>query len=203
MTPLRAAVPVAAPETPPAPLHPLLTERWSTRAFDAAHSLSDVEVATLLEAARWAPSASNTQPWRFAVAHRGTAGHVAVLATLVGFNREWAHAASALVVAVAAVEEPDGTPRRWASYDTGQAVAHLTVQAQALGLAVHQMGGFDREALTSLLGLGTDCVPQTVVAVGRHDPAAALPEALAQREHAPRRRLEPAELLLHLGAATA
>ena len=182
-------------------LHPLLADRWSPRGFDATHELSDDRVDLLLEAARWAPSASNTQPWRFAVARRGTAEHAALVETLAGFNRDWAPAASLLLVAAAAVVGPDGTPRRWAAYDTGQAVAHLSVQAQAMGLVVHQMGGFDAEAVTALLGLGPHVVPMTVVAVGRHDPAAALPEKLAARERQPRTRREVDELLVDVAVA--
>src|SRR5687767_13334842 len=84
--------------TTAAPLHPLLAERWSPRAFDARHELTDSALTALLEAARWAPSASNTQPWRFAVALRGTAEHTALLEALAPGNRLWADAASALVV---------------------------------------------------------------------------------------------------------
>lgn len=181
-------------------LHPLLAARWSPRSFDATHVLTDDDVGALLEAARWAPSASNSQPWRFAVAHRGMPEHAAVVDALVGWNQQWAPAASALLVAAAVTVTDEGKPLRWAAYDTGQAVAHLSLQAQAMGLAVHQMGGFDTEVVTRLLG--TDpagapqaLVPQTVVAVGRHDPTAVLPEKLAARETAPRERLDPATLL--------
>lgn len=177
-------------------LHPLLSDRWSTRAFDATHELAKEDLDALLEAARWAPSASNSQPWRFAVARRGTAEHDALAATLVGFNREWAMSASALLVAVAVTVNGDGKPLAWAAYDTGQAVAHLSVQAQSLGLAVHQMGGFDAAAMGALLGLDDTAVAQVVVAVGRHDPAAVLPDALAARETAPRTRTDLEDLLL-------
>jgi nitroreductase len=176
-------------------LHPLLAARWSPRAFDATHVLTDDDVGALLEAARWAPSASNSQPWRFAVAHRGTPEHAAVVEALVGWNQQWAPAASVLLVAAAVTVTDEGKPLRWAAYDTGQAVAHLSLQAQAMGLVVHQMGGFDTEAVARLLGSDQALVPQTVVAVGRHDPSAALPEKLAAREAAPRERLDTATLL--------
>ena len=177
-------------------LHPLLAARWSPRAFDATHTLSDADVDALLEAARWAPSASNSQPWRFAVALRGTPEHVAVVEALVGWNQQWAPAASALLVAAAVTVTDEGKPLRWAAYDTGQAVAHLSVQAQSMGLVVHQMGGFDVAAVTALLG--GDVTPHTVVAVGRHDPEAVLPESLAARETAPRTRLDPTLLRVPL-----
>ena len=183
-----------------APLHPLLAERWSPRSFDPDHQLSEPQVAALLEAARWAPSASNTQPWRFAVALPGTAEHTAVLDTLAPGNRTWAHAASALIVVAAQTEAPDGRPRSWAVYDTGQAVAHLSVQAEHEGLVVHQMGGFDRDRVAGLLPAGV--TPLVVVAIGRRAEPARLAEPLAQREIAARERLPLAELVLPLRPAS-
>ena len=177
-----------------AELHPLLAGRWSTRAFDPAHVLPGAQAAALLEAARWSPSASNTQPWRFAVALRGTPEHAAVLATLAAGNQAWAHAASALVVAAAATLGPDGDERPWAVYDTGQAVAHLTVQAEHEGLAVHQVGGFDQVRLHALLDVPASTLPVVVLAVGRHDPSVRLDEPFASRETAARSRL-PLEAL--------
>jgi nitroreductase len=179
-----------------APLHPLLAERWSPRAFDIQHELTDDSLTALLEAARWAPSASNTQPWRFAVALRGTAEHAALLEALAPGNRLWAHAASALVVAAAETVGPDGGTRPWALYDTGQAVAHLSVQAQADGLAVHQMGGFDRDAVERVLAAGEHVVPLVVLAVGVREDAGRLAETLAARETAARDRLPLQDLLL-------
>jgi nitroreductase len=179
-----------------APLHPLLAERWSPRAFDTQHELTDDSLTALLEAARWAPSASNTQPWRFAVALRGTAEHAALLEALAPGNRLWAHAASALVVAAAETVGPDRATRPWAFYDTGQAVAHLSVQAQADGLAVHQMGGFDRDAVERVLACDEHVVPLVVLAVGSRDDAHQLAEPLAAREAAARERLPLEDLLL-------
>jgi nitroreductase len=171
------------------PLHPLLATRWSTRAFDPRHVLAERQVTALLEAARWAPSANNSQPWRFAVVLRGTPGHDVVLGHLAPGNRAWADTASALVVVGAVTTGPDGAPRPWAVYDTGQAVAHLTVQAQHDGLAVHQLGGFDRDAVAGLLVADEPVEPVVVLAVGRHDPALELPEPYASRETAARTRL--------------
>lgn len=177
------------------PLHPLLASRWSSRAFDPDHEVTDEQLTALLEAARWAPSASNTQPWRFAVTRRGTAEHAAVLETLAGGNQVWARAASALVVVAARTTGADGGAVPWAVYDAGQAVAHLSVQAQAEGLAVHQMGGFDRDRLTTVLA-AADVVPLVVAAVGLRDEPARLAEPFAQRETAARVRLSVDELLL-------
>jgi nitroreductase len=185
----------AKPATTSAPLHPLLAERWSPRAFVPHHRLTDQELAALLEAARWAPSASNTQPWRFAVTLRGSAEHAAVLDALASGNRAWAHAASALIVVAAETVGPDGAPRPWAAYDTGQAVAQMTVQAEHEGLAVHQIGGFDQDGMAALLD-EPRVTPLVVVAVGRRDRATRLDEPFASRETAPRRRLPVEDLLL-------
>ncbi len=188
-----------------APLHPLLAERWSPRAFDPKHELTDDQLTALLEAARWAPSASNTQPWRFAVTRRGSAAHAAVFDALAPGNQAWAHPASALIVAAAETAGPDGTERPWAVYDTGQAVAHLSVQAQHEGLVVHQMGGFDRDRLAAVLAASPSVTPIAVLAVGRRDDPAQLAEPFAGREVAARDRLplEALQLALDAGRASA
>ena len=185
------------------PLHPLLAERWSPRGLDVAHELAEEQLTALLEAARWAPSANNTQPWRFAVARRGTPEFAAVQDALAPGNQLWAHTASALVVVAAETAGPDGSPRPWASYDTGQAVAHLSVQAQHEGLALHQLGGFDRDRVAALLALPAAVLPLVVLTIGRRDGEAALPEPLAAREQAPRERLPLDTLLLPLPTASA
>jgi nitroreductase len=178
------------------PLHPLLADRWSPRAFDPEHRLTERQVTALLEAARWAPSASNSQPWRFAVAHRGSEAHRGVVEALASGNQAWAPTASALIVVVAQSVTPDGAPRPWAAYDTGQAVAHLSVQAEHEGLAVHQMGGFDRDRVAALLDGDDTLTPLAVVAVGRRVDADRLDETLAGRERAARQRLPISDLLL-------
>ena len=177
------------------PVHPLLAERWSPRGFDRLHEVSDDQVTALLEAARWAPSAANTQPWRFLVTRRGEDAHSQLFAALASGNQAWAHAASALIL-VAARTAADATPQPWALYDTGQAVASLVTQAQAQGLAVHQMGGFDSDAVRAEFALHPELTPVVVLAVGRADPNAELPSHLAARETAPRTRHPVSDLLL-------
>lgn len=177
------------------PVHPLLAQRWSPRGFDSRHELDDAQLTALLEAARWAPSANNTQPWRFLVARRAERDFEALTDLLAAGNRSWAPRASALVLVAAQTTDDKGCPRPWALYDTGQAVAALSMQAEALGLSVHQMGGFDAGAAAGAFGLADDVTPVVVVAIGTFDPGAVLPEPLAAREHAPRTR-EPVEAIL-------
>lgn len=177
-------------------LHPLLARRWSTRAFDTQVPLTDRQVTALLEAARWAPSANNSQPWRFLVGRRGGTDFLRLLAVLHPGNRTWAADAAALVLAVAVTEDAEGNHRGYAAYDVGQAVAHLTAQAEAEGLAVHQMGGFDRAKTTTEFGLPTGTEPLVVIAVGSPGDARNLPAALAAREVAPRERLPLESIVL-------
>ncbi|MCW2667574.1 MAG: nitroreductase [Frankiales bacterium] len=179
------------------PLHPLLAGRWSPRGFDRSHQLDDADTTALLEAARWAPSANNTQPWRFLVTRRDEPDFPALAGLLTEGNRSWAPQASALVLVAAQTADETGRPRPWALYDTGQAVAALSVQAEALGLHVHQLGGFDADAARHDFGLTDDLTPVVVVAIGRLDPDAVLPEPLAARELAPRTREPLPALLLH------
>lgn len=171
-----------------APLITPLVERWSPRAYDPAAELSDDTVRTLLEAARWAPSANNVQPWRFIVARRGTAAFTTIHDALMGFNQAWADSAAALVVNIAEVADEGGAPRPWAKYDLGQAVAHMSVQAQHDGLHTHQMGGFEAARLAEAFGLRDGLEVVSITAVGKVGDASALPEPLREREVAPRSR---------------
>jgi nitroreductase len=182
------------------PLHPLLADRWSPRAFDPTARLTGQQVGALLEAARWAPSAANSQPWRFLLAPRGSADFDRIFATLAPGNQAWAGAASALVVVAAATVDDSGTPAPWALYDTGQAVAHLSTQASHEGLSVHQMGGFDPAAVAQVFELDAALTPIVVLAIGNRSDVAGLPEPLAARETAPRTRLPLEHLMLTTAA---
>lgn len=176
-----------------APIHAVLRARWSPRAFDPA-PLPGATLHTLFEAARWAPSSGNAQPWRFVVAtiDGEPEAHARFVACLNEGNRRWAFRAPVLLFACAkrTIERPDRPPRdnAHAWYDLGQAVAHLSVQATAEGLFVHQMAGFDAAAARDAGGVpdGFDVV--TAVAIGRYGDAAALDDDLQPREAAPRVR---------------
>ncbi|MFF8817460.1 MULTISPECIES: nitroreductase family protein [Leucobacter] len=182
--------------TTSAPILSTLTERWSPRAFDSDHSLPENALLSAFEAARWSPSANNSQPWRFIVARRGTESFAKIEATLAGFNSAWAGAASALVVNLAVVKNEAGEPQRWAEYDLGQAVAHLSVQAHSEGLYVHQMGGFDAAKISEVFGLGDDLHAVSVMTIGKLGLPEQLAEPLKERELAPRSRLEVDDLII-------
>ena len=182
--------------TTSAPVHPLIAQRWSPRAFDHDHDLTETELRSVLEAARWAPSASNSQPWRFGVARRGSAEFSALVDALMPGNQPWAKYASVLLLVATETTGPDGGTRPWASYDAGQAAAHLSIQAEALGLSVHQLGGFDQSAAADIFELPLGVEPVVVVALGRRGDIELLPEPYAGREHADRSRLRLDELLL-------
>jgi len=151
-------------------LLPLLRDRRSIRAYDESHVLVDDELAVLLEAARWSPSAGNSQPWAFLVGRRGDAAHAAYVELLAPSVRRWAPAASALVFTlnqVASGPQDDALGYSdYAQYDLGQAVAHLTVQASALGLGVHQFAAFDHDGLAALAQVPRHWVVTTGLAVG-------------------------------------
>ena len=178
-----------------APIIDILAERWSTRIFDRASVIDEAALASALEAARWAPTAANTQAWRVIVARRGSAAHAKVMDALAGFNSAWAGDAAALLVFVAETTR-DEQPMIWAQYDTGQVAAHFTVQAHANGLSTHQMGGFDRDAISAAFGLGSDLAPVTVMAVGELGDIRTASEELQARVNAPRVRRPIAESVL-------
>jgi nitroreductase len=179
---------VTRPTATAVPLHPVLAARWSTRAYDPEAELSDAALLALLEAARWAPSRSNSQPARFLVGRRGDATFTALLDALKPRNRQWAQHAAALLAGLAPLRDDGGEPATHASYDLGQAVAHLSVQATALGLSVRQMSGFSADVLRQAFAVPDDHEAYVVVAVGRHGDPVTLAEEVRAKEAAPRAR---------------
>ncbi len=174
---------------------PLLAARWSPRGFDDAQVLGRADLEPLLEAARWAPSWGNTQPARWLVTLRGEPAHARLVGCLSRGNRSWAPRAAALRGAVALTEDAGGRGYPSHLHDTGQAVAHLSLQAVAAGLQVHQMGGFDGDAVRAAFGLTDVQRPAVVVAVGAVG-GSPLDDALAAKEARPRTRLPLDELVL-------
>lgn len=172
-------------------LHPLLQERWSPRAFDEAHVLEASDLATILEAARWTPSAGNSQPWSFIVGRRGDATFEAFRSTHSRGNTTWTHRASALLVTLRQRESgPDHELpfAAYAQYDLGQAAAHLSIQAQALGLHVHQFAGFDHDRTKELFAVPDHWEVTTGIAIGRLADPSVLDEATREKELRPRTR---------------
>jgi nitroreductase len=150
-------------------LHPLLSGRFSPLAFDLGTVMADHEVEVLLEAARWSPSAGNSQPWAFVTALRGSRDHGVVTRRLAASSARWAPSASLLVVNIAHryVDDTELEFSEFADYDLGQAVAHMTLQAQALGFACRQFRAFDLERLTDDLGVAPGWQIRSMTAVGR------------------------------------
>jgi nitroreductase len=157
------------PSPAPPRLHPLLSSRWSPLRFDEQHTLDADEVRLLLEAARWAPSAGNSQPWAFVVGGRGDRVHDRLVAHLFPSSRRWAPSAALLVANLShrLVESTDWEFSEFSHYDLGQAVAHLTLQAQALGLGVRQFRAFDRDALATEFGVPAHWEVTSMAAIGR------------------------------------
>ena len=177
-------------------LHRLLAGRWSPRGFDDHHELFPAELASLLEAARWAPSDGNVQPWRFVLGHRDDEPYKRMFTALDDADQRWAGRASALVTAAyTTAQGPDPA----AAYDLGQAVAHLGVQAVALGLHTRQIITFDTDLLRRELDLPPDVVPHAVVAVGRLGDPDTLPVDLRQGEFRLRSRRSILDLVLSAG----
>lgn len=177
-------------------IHPVLAERFSPRAYDTSQPIDETKLTAALEAARWSPSAANTQPWRFIVARRGSAEFDMIVANLMGFNQFWATNAGALVVGLTRRVDGQGQPMRWAQYDLGQALAHLSVQAHYDGLHVHQMGGVLVDELREAFDVSDDYEILSVTALGVLGDVDDLPENTRARERAPRVRLPLDELLL-------
>jgi nitroreductase len=172
-------------------LHPLLAGRWSPTTFDPTYDVPPGEVALLLEAARWAPSAGNSQPWAFVVGRRGDAVHRRLVAHLAPSTARWAPTAGLLVANLChrLVEDTDWDYSEFSAYDLGQAVAHMTVQAQALGLAARQFRAFDRAGLEKEFAVPPHWEVTTMAAYGRAV-AGAGPAGPADRV-----RLAPDEIL--------
>ena len=171
------------------PIHDLFKRRWSPRAF----SDQPVEAETLrilFESARWAPSSNNEQPWRFIVANKDyETDWNRLFACLVEGNRKWAYRAPVLILSVASLNfEDDSTANRHAFYDTGMAVENLVLQATVLGLAAHQMAGFDVEKARADLKIPSGYDPVAMIAVGYPGDPAQLSDRLRAREAQPRAR---------------
>jgi nitroreductase len=171
------------------PILDLFKRRWSPRAF-SDQPVEAEKLRILFEAARWAPSSNNEQPWRFIVANKDyETDWNRLFACLVEGNRKWAYRAPVLILSVASLNfEDDSTPNRHAFHDTGMAVENLVLQATALGLAAHQMAGFDVEKARADLKIPSGYEPVAMIAVGYPGDPAQLSDRLCARETQPRVR---------------
>lgn len=167
---------------------PLFVRRWSPRAMSSA-PISDAELHRLLEAARWAPSCNNDQPWRIVYAKRDTPEWDAIYAGLVEFNQLWTKTASALLVFVSkqTFTSKEGN-NEWASFDTGSAWMSLALQASMMDLVAHGMAGFDREKIEKAVRMPRDHRVEAVVAIGKPGEISVLPERMQKGENPSGRR---------------
>ncbi len=167
------------------PISPIFLDRWSSRGF-TGEAISDADLATLFEAARWAPSSSNQQPWRFLYAKRDTADWALFFDPLFDGNKGWAASASVLIAILsrrmlAAKDDKPARENYNHTFDTGSAWAYLALQASLMGLTAHAMGGFDVPRAIVDLGVPDDYRLECMVAVGRY-------KAPAEKAHAPNQR---------------
>lgn len=170
-------------------IHPLIAQRWSPRAFDS--KLVETEkLAQLFEAARWSASCFNDQPWTFIVATKDdTVNYQKLLDCLVPANVVWAQVAPVLGLVVAQKNfKHNGKPNSWGEYDAGQAAATLALQATALDLVTHQMGGFDAAKAIATFNIPETARPIAAIAIGYAGDTSNLPPDLQERETAPRDR---------------
>lgn len=168
-------------------IDPLFLERWSPRAFDGS-PISEEDTLRLLEAARWAPSSYNMQPWRFVYARRDTPNWDTLFNLLIPRNGEWvAQASLLLLIASDTLMQPPGAdeakPSHSHSFDAGSAWAQLALQATRMGLQAHGMVGFDIPRAQTELGIPDRYRIEAMIAVGRQADKSILPEALQAREH--------------------
>jgi nitroreductase len=171
------------------PIHDLIRRRWSPRAFDV-RPVEPEKLASLFEAARWAASSYNEQPWRFVVATKEqTVDYQRLLGCLMDMNQAWAKAAPVLVITVAKqFFDHNNKPNRCALHDLGQAVANLAIEATNLGLVIHQMGGVHLDKAREALGIPEGYDPVTAIAIGYPGDPATLSDDLRERELAARER---------------
>jgi nitroreductase len=168
---------------------PLFLQRWSPRSFSDLPVRSE-DLRAIFEAARWAPSSSNEQPWRFLVGERNSNTYNKILESLVEFNRTWARTAPVLILGVAKKTfARNGNPNDYAFHDLGQAAVILCYQATSLGLFTHQMAGYDRDLARRLLAIPDDYQLGSVMALGYQGDPASLPEGMQKTETSPRTRM--------------
>ena len=170
------------------PINDLVKKRWSPRAF-SEKQIEEEKLASLFEAARWAPSAFNEQPWRFIIGQKGSETYDKILQSLVEWNQQWAGKSPVLVLNIASKNfSHNSKTNATAQYDLGQAVAFMIIEAVNQGLVSHEMSGFDAEEAARLLQIPEDFQAVSVTAFGYYGDASLLPEDMLQSEMEDRKR---------------
>ena len=184
------------------PIHDLIANRWSGRAYDADKTVSQTQVISLLEAARWAPSCFGDQPWRFVVMNKSThaAAWQKAFDCLAPSNQTWVKDTPMLVLVCAdTLFGHNGQPNRWAQYDTGAAVENFCLQAEALGLMAHQMGGFNADTAREAFNVPPQFTLMAMISVGHAADISTISGEVLARETAERKR-KPLEDLFFNGS---
>lgn len=179
-----------------------IANRWSPRAFDASKPVTEVQMTALCEAARWAPSSYNDQPWRFIICDKSTnpTAWQAAFDCLAESNKTWVKDAPLLLVGCAnTILDVNSQANRFAQYDTGAAAENLCLQASHLGLAAHQMGGFNADVAREKFNIPPQFTIMAMLCVGYVGDANNLPDELKAREIAARKR-KPLDELFFAGS---
>lgn len=182
------------------PIHDLIANRWSGRAYDASQGVSQEQVISLLEAARWAPSCFGDQPWRYVVCNKADnlQAWQAAFDCLVPGNQSWAvNAPVLLLICADTLFSHNDKPNKWAPYDTGAATENLCLQATALGLMAHQMGGFDADKARATFNVPERYQILAMVTVGYQADVESLTGETKERETAARSRKPLNELFFN------
>jgi nitroreductase len=174
-------------------IHDLLAERRSPRSLDGNAQISNQDLLALLEAARWAPSANNLQPWRLIAGMRDDSNFTSLFECLASFNQIWSKRAAAFIAIAGTPTQADGSAIPTFMYDCGLAAAQLTIEAHHRGYVVHQMAGFDHEKAAVLFD---GAMPIVIMAIGKQAPADQLEGPAYDREVAPRSRKDLSEIVI-------
>ncbi|HJQ61391.1 MAG TPA: nitroreductase family protein [Burkholderiales bacterium] len=173
------------------PIHDLLARRWSPRAFDANRPVTRKQLVTVLEAGRWAPSCNGDEPWRYLVwdRTRDPEGWQKAFDCLSDSNKKWVQNVPLLMLSCAgSIFGATGKPNRWTQHDTGAASVSMALQAVALGLIIHQMGGYDAEKARAAFAIPAEYTPMAMIALGYQAEPDILDEETKAKELRPRAR---------------
>lgn len=178
------------------PVHEIIATRRSPRSLNPSIAPTDADLVAILEAARWAPSAFNLQPWRFFVGRNGDEIFAKTLSTLGPFNQSWAKNSAVLITVAGKNIKDDGSPHADYQYDCGLAVSQMVFEVHHRGFVAHQMTGFDRTQSAEVFAMASDLIPVVVVAIGKQDAPEKLEGPAADRELAPRVRRKLSEIVI-------